>query len=185
MPIDRPFDLEDLDFIRVGLSSILKTFDCGDDDNNDFFHNDSFKYLRELLAVTYTFENEVETIGFFSVLNDKIINKDSLFNRIICNRLARSIPNEKRRPTYPAVKIGRLGVMEKYTGMEYGTDMLNFIKHWFTDNNKTGCRFITVDAYNKRKVINFYEKNGFEFLTDNDKNDNTRLMWFSLKTFRE
>ena len=184
MPQNRPFALEDLDFIRLDLSSTLKDFDCSDDDLNDFFHNDSFEYSRELLAVTYTFENEDETVAFFSVSNDKIINKDSLLQRIISNRLARSIPNKKRRPTYPAVKIGRMGVNRKYIGMDYGSEILDIIKHWFTDNNKTGCRFITVDAYNKRKVINFYQKNGFEFLTDNDKDDNTRLMWFSLKTFR-
>ena len=32
------------------------------------------------------------------------------------------------------------------------------------DDNKTGCRFIVVDAYNKENVLHFYEKNGFKFL---------------------
>ncbi len=31
-------------------------------------------------------------------------------------------------------------------------------------NNKTGCRFIVVDAYNNDDVIRFYGKNGFRFL---------------------
>lgn len=31
---------------------------------------------------------------------------------------------------------------------------MDFIKSWFIDgNNKTGCRFIVVDAYNDERVI--------------------------------
>lgn len=45
--------------------------------------------------------------------------------------------------------------------------------------NKTGCRFLTVDAY--LKVIPFYRQNGFEFLSDNDAdNPYMRLMYFDL-----
>jgi hypothetical protein len=128
MPSERPFNLDDLDFVRLGLDSTRKHFDCGDPDLNDFFYNDSPKYLKELLAVTYTFERDNKTIAFFSVSNDKIINKDSLL-RTISNKLAREIPNEKRRPTYPAVKIGRLGVTKEYIGMDYGSEILDYIKH--------------------------------------------------------
>ena len=46
-----------------------------------------------------------------------------------------------------------------------------------------GCRFITVDAYNDESTISFYTKNGIEFLTDKDENDETRLMYFDLKDF--
>ena len=36
---------------------------------------------------------------------------------------------------------------------------------WFVHPyNKTGCRFIVVDAYNKENVLHFYGKNGFKFL---------------------
>lgn len=37
-----------------------------------------------------------------------------------------------------------------------------FIKDWFRhEDNKTGCRFIVVDAYNEDKVLTYYDKNGF------------------------
>lgn len=70
---------------------------------------------------------------------------------------------------------------------------MEFIKDWFRDeDNKTGCRFLVVDAYNNFKTLNFYERNGFKFLYKDDEeeksfyhiNDSviaTRLMYFDLK----
>jgi hypothetical protein len=73
--------------------------------------------------------------------------------------------------------------------------LLNFIKSWFIErDNKTGCRFIIVDSYNTNEALNFYKKNGFNFLfsteeqektaTDvsNDIQIKTRLMYFDLIT---
>lgn len=43
--------------------------------------------------------------------------------------------------------------------------VIEYIASWFVHpDNKTGCRFIVVDAYNKENVLHFYEKNGFKFL---------------------
>jgi ribosomal protein S18 acetylase RimI-like enzyme len=83
----------------------------------------------------------------------------------------------------PAVKIGRLGVHTKYQKSGIGTQLLDTIKFLFIDNNKTGCRYITVDAYNNEKTIPFYRKNGFNFLTESDSGDTTRLMYFDLRWF--
>jgi hypothetical protein len=44
---------------------------------------------------------------------------------------------------------------------------------------KDGCRFISVDA--RMEVCDFYIKNGFKFLTDQDAGKNQRLMYFDLK----
>lgn len=43
---------------------------------------------------------------------------------------------------------------------------------------KSGCRFITVDAY--AAAIPFYVKNEFVALTDEDKDSTTRLLYFDL-----
>jgi hypothetical protein len=53
------------------------------------------------------------------------------------------------------------------------------LKDLFVTNNRTGCRFITVDAY--KDSLKFYEKNGFKYLTTTDINADTRLMFFDLK----
>lgn len=70
---------------------------------------------------------------------------------------------------YPAVKIGRLGVSKLYqhTGDSWGTKILDFIKHWMVSENKTGCRFITVDAY--CSAVPFYLKNGFMFMGSDER----------------
>lgn len=48
---------------------------------------------------------------------------------------------------------------------------------------RTGCRFLTVDAH--RDAVGFYEKCGFSYFTDLDVNEDTRLMYFDLKPFRD
>ncbi len=55
---------------------------------------------------------------------------------------------------------------------------MDYIKGFFIKKNKTGCRFITVDAY--MAAIVFYQKNGFDFLTTEDKDDERRQMYFDL-----
>jgi hypothetical protein len=91
--------------------------------------------------------------------------------------------NEKRLESYPAVKICRLGVDLSMKGQYVGTFLLNFIKSYFVINNKTGCRFLTVDAY--ADAIPFYLKNGFIPLNDEDTDADTRLLYFDLATIAE
>ena len=40
-------------------------------------------------------------------------------------------------------------------------DIIDYIKVLFTNGNRTGCRFLTVDAH--RDAIGFYEKCGFSY----------------------
>ena len=53
---------------------------------------------------------------------------------------------------------------------------------YFLQNNKTGCRFVTVDAY--LAAITFYEKNHFYPLQPNDDDTHTRLLYFDLKEYK-
>lgn len=91
--------------------------------------------------------------------------------------------------------IGRIGVNVEFQGLHIGSQLLDFVKAWFCHkDNKTGCRFIVVDAYNKPRVLSYYENNGFKFLfkTEEDEkhyyevnvnsNIHTRLMYFDLKS---
>lgn len=73
-----------------------------------------------------------------------------------------------------------------------GRQIVNFIKLWFLDDdNKTGCRFLVVDAYNKSEVLSFYERNGFKYLYASEEDEqnatqigggtiHTRLMFLDL-----
>jgi GNAT superfamily N-acetyltransferase len=99
------------------------------------------------MAVTYLFVDRQanKTVAYFSLLNDKVSYDPE--ERSLWNRINRRISNNKRRKTYPSVKIGRLAVSKDYDNKGVGRAILDFIKHAFTNGNRTGCRFITVDAY--------------------------------------
>ncbi|MBN1379679.1 MAG: GNAT family N-acetyltransferase [Gammaproteobacteria bacterium] len=166
---------------RLGPDDERPAFCCGDPDLDEFYRVDSINGGRQLLSVTYAIIDGDNAVAFFSVSNDSI-NKELVQNSAF-KRLARFIPHEKRYRSLPATKIGRFGVSENCQRKNYGTLVMDFLKVWFTTENKTGCRFLIVDAYNIERAIRFYESNGFKFLTSEDKTDPTRIMYFDLITF--
>ena len=128
----------------------------------------------------------------FTIANDSI--KAQLIPKSDRNRLTRKVTNQKRGlKSYPAVLIGRLGVAIEFEGKGIGRELMDFIKSWFIDyNNKTGCRFLVVDSYNKEQPIRYYTKNGFKFIFEDEVEEKaysgiitneslyTRLMSFDL-----
>jgi len=133
------------------------------------------------LAVSYALkskENPQNVVAFFSLSNDKISIAD-FENRTKYNRFSRRFTNRKRLIGYPAVKIVRLGVSNSMKGKSVGSFIIGFIKTYFINDNKAGCRFLTVDAY--ADAIPFYLKNGFVPLNDDDIKDKTRLLYFDLE----
>ena len=158
----------------------VKSFNCGDADLNDFILNQSDLYRKALLAVTYIFEHKESknVIGYFSLANDRVsltdFNDKTEFNRFRRNRFV----NEKRIRSYPAVKICRLGVDEDFHGNGIGSILLDFIKSYFLVDNKTGCRFITVDAYSA--ALSFYENNDFQYLRKEESDNITRLLYYDI-----
>lgn len=101
----------------------------------------------------------------------------------------------KHMRSYPGVLVGRLAVNKDYAHQGIGSEALLFIKQWFlAPYNKTGCRFVVVDAVNDYNVLQFYQKNGFAFLFTSDEQEflytggkkgesvklSTRLMYFDL-----
>lgn len=176
MPSDNaPFEL-----FRLDDDSTRPSFTSADKDIDEFFHEDSIVGARELMCVTYLWHESDRLKAFFAVSNDSIKREEcprSAFERIA--KLVRG----KRYSSMPAVKIGRLGVHVDFKRTGVGSRILDYLKIWFTVGNKTGCRFLVVDAYNKSDVLAFYESNGFQFLTGSDKDEETRIMYFDLIQF--
>lgn len=171
---------------RLNKKETIKSFDCGDTDLNDFILNESHHYRKALLAVSYAVENKQDNFkatAYFSLANDKVSLNDfeskTAFNRFRKHRFV----NEKRLKSYPAAKICRLGVDTSAKGLHVGSFLLDFIKSYFVIDNKTGCRFLTVDAY--ADAIPFYLKNGFIPLNNEDADSDTRLLYFDLATITD
>ena len=146
----------------------------------------------QLLCKNYCFvsdESPNTIVCAFTLANDSIKKIPGSRKK----KIESAIPREKHYASYPAVMIGRLGVNQFMQGKNLGTDVLNFIKAWLVHPlNKTGCRFVLVDSYNRVQNFKFYERNGFKFLfgSENqerefrnikfDKPLHTRLMYFDL-----
>ena len=167
--------------LRLKTDYIVKNFDCGDADLNDFILNRAAAFQKYLISVSYAYANSEtgRVLAYCSLANDKVSVTDfkdkTEFNRF---RRMQGFPNEKRLKSYPAVKLCRLGVDDSAKGRQIGTIVLDYIKSMFIVENKTGCRFLTVDAY--LEAIPFYEKNGFRFLNADDDDPHTRLMYYDL-----
>lgn len=134
---------------------------------DEFFSKDALTYARRRLGKTYCFRLEGcrrEIVACFTISNDSIRIWDLGSSKK--NAMWKELTNrEKLLSRFPGVLIGRLAVSEKFSGKGIGTEILDFIKMWFlSDENKTGCRLVIVDAKNKPTVLKFYEKNGFKYL---------------------
>ena len=173
------------DIRKLDENERVESFDCGDADLNDFILNDALPYRKEKLAITYTYVDKLDNnivAAFFCLSNDRISLTD-FDNKSKYNRFSKRFVNKKRLKSYPAVKIGRFAVSVSMKGMSIGSILLTFIKRYFTIDNKTGCRFITVDAY--AAAIPFYLRNGFVPLNEEDKEEPTRLLYFDLNDLNE
>lgn len=172
----------------------LEGFCCGDKDLDDFFTNDCFAYAKELLGKTYfyTVKSAPENVVCAFTLANAGIRVSDLPNARR-KKIEADIPHVKSLKDYPAVLVARLGVSANFRSKHIGSDVLEYIKYWFLDPyNKTGCRYILVDAYNSVSTILFYESNGFATVFSSEGQEkeyrhidkstplNTRLMYFDL-----
>lgn len=159
---------------RLNENSILLPFDCGNKDLTDYFLNSAKKDIKKLLTAVYYLEMAGKTLLFFTLSNDKITEveiKDGepIYSKSFFKRIKDKFGRAKHRRDYPAVKIGRFGVNKEFQGkgLHWGSEALDFIKRWMITDNKTGCCFITVDAY--AAAVEFYLKNGFRFMGEKEK----------------
>lgn len=165
---------------RLGIDEHIAAFNCGDDDLNDFIINEALPYRRAMLAVTYIFENKEtkQVAAFFSLAHDKVSISDFDSSAEFYRFRRKRFVNEKRLRSYPAIKLCRLGVDESVRGHHVGSNIIKYIKTLYALNDRAGCRFLTVDAYNA--AVPFYESNGFLPLGDTSPELPTKAMFFDL-----
>lgn len=190
--------LEQCDLYVANEQKLAKCepFSCSNEDLDEFFTKDATIYQKKLLGKTYFFclkDNPNIIVCAFTLSNDsiRITNKfDTESKGLFLESTGLAEKNLRR---YPAVLIGRLGTNKNFLGKGIGSAVMDFIKSWFRIDNKTGCRFLIVDAYNNPDTIRYYIKNKFQFLIDDERLEakfmgigvgrlplNTRLMYFDL-----
>ena len=186
----------DLVIVDAKRLAMCEPFECANKDLNDFFANDAILYSKRLLGKTYLFclkDKPNIVVAAFTVSYDSIRMTSKLNEEAKTIFLRQTELEEKRLRRFPAVLIGRLATNKEYAGKGVGTAVMDFIKRWFRFDNKTGCRFIIVDAYNSEATIHYYLKNGFKYLLEDERLEakymgigvgrlplNTRLMYYDL-----
>ena len=172
----------------------INGFSCEDSDLDEFFTRDCFAYAKELLGKTYCYkldEDAQKVVCAFTLANAGVRVSDLPNARK--KKVESKIPHLKTLKDYPAVLLARLGVSKDFRSLSIGSDVIEFVKLWFLDpHNKTGCRFLIVDAYNAPATIAFYEKNDFKMVFSSEQQEkdyrrldtettlSTRLMFYDL-----
>ena len=178
-------NFQEVSVLLLTETHTIKPFDCEDEDLNDFLFNEAVPYQKELLATTFVMENDKQTLGYYSLLNDSLQLKEEMFtSKSQYNKFRRHLlPYPKRYlSNIPSVKIGRLAIDKTFKGKGLGSViMANIISKCIKMNQEQACRLITVDAY--KQAVPFYQKMGFKFLIKGDKDDTTRLMFLDLTSF--
>ena len=165
---------------KLSRDTDLRSFNSTDAELNDFLLEEAKAYQEELLAVTYlVLDKHTERIAaYYSLLNDTI--RFGIDDKAVRNRINRRIPHSKQRNSYPAIKLGRLAVDKQYVGEGLGKRILFDIAYRYSNGHGSGCRFITVDAVTS--AVGFYEHFGFRLFSAQDAEEDTRQMYFDLKS---
>ncbi|MFZ2448529.1 MAG: hypothetical protein WAW37_19385 [Syntrophobacteraceae bacterium] len=171
------------EFSQVSDFAEFSGFDCDDDDLNGFIWNDAKLHKDFLIAETYAYRflddngNPTAPIAFASLSNDTIPLSENLKGIFGLDGF--------EYKNFPAVKLGRLGVHRDLQRQNIGTEILNILKALFITNNRTGCRFLTVNAYNRLTVLSFYIRNDFQFLNEEKfRNKETQFMFYDLLRYK-
>ena len=152
----------------------LSKFDSYEKDLVDFLREDALNNQKQSLSLTFLWFYQEDITGYITLLTDKTSLEEELKNVFLNKNI-----NYK---SFPALKIGRLCVHDKYLRKGLGRLMACFAMQKAIEINKdkAGCRFITVDAKKQLGIINFYKKLNFKVLKE--RNDKTMPMFLDLKT---
>lgn len=196
MTVDQLLAACDIHQATAQKLAVCKSFSCDDEDLDEFFAKDSLMYRKKLLGKTYLVcpkDDPTTIITAFSLSNDSIRITNRLTDEYKEQFLEDAELRDKTMKRFPGVLIGRLGTNIDFARQGYASAVMDFIKTLFRLNNRTGCRFLIVDAKNRPEALNYYEKNGFKYLIEDEKLEakyvgigvghlplNTRLMYFDL-----
>lgn len=163
--------------VPLTLDYPLTSFDCGDNDLNEFLLEDAKRFLEKRIANTYILEDNQNIAAYFCLLNDKVSRQEITNSR--WKEIKDSFPETKRFRSYPTIKIGRFAVANEYKDKHVGSDLMDKLKMLLKKEvSRSAFRYITVDAY--ISAIPFYIKNGFVELTKKEEDEHTKLMYFDM-----
>lgn len=168
---------EDLRLEIINDKHDLSQFKSYEVELTNFLMEDALNNQKQNLSITFLWFYKEQLVAYVTLLTDKINLEGDL----------KSFFKDKdiHYKSLPALKIGRLCVHDNYLKRGLGRLLVLFAiqKAKEINNDKAGCRFITLDAKrNPRKdldSIHFYKKLGFKTLKERKKG--TTPMYLDLK----
>jgi GNAT superfamily N-acetyltransferase len=156
-----PVTLADLQIVQYDRDvHDVSKFDSDDTDINEFLQRDAWKYQADHISHTRLAYLDQRLVGYITLLADCVI--------LLTSEKKKALKEAKEQHqtvyTFPAVKIGRIGVQKDCQGLDIGTQLLKYAVGVVVRMNRelnVGCRLITLDAY--PKSVGFYEKRGFMY----------------------
>jgi GNAT superfamily N-acetyltransferase len=139
----------------------LKYFCSNSDELNDFLKSDALKAQNDLISRTYLCFWKGTLAGFVTLTTDTIG-----YNLVEqCDGIEGYVYQK-----YPAIKIARLAVDDRYKRRGIGQNLLLWaVGKAYEISKQIGCRYITVDA--KRESIDFYLKYEFKIIRKHKDRD--------------
>ena len=146
---DFPFDELDVNLMPPGFQP--GGFSCGEEELDDYITDGSaVRDMEASYSQTYLVTHKGELVGYVSVLADAI------------HLQTKERPDGVTYPNAPALKLGRMAVRKEYRGNHIGGWMLKYVVAVARQMATTcGCRYVTLDAKRREKLVRFYEEFGF------------------------
>lgn len=143
----------------TGVSDqVLKAFDCGKSNLNEFLRDNALEmHDSKLSSTSLVFHKDFDgLVGYFSLSNDAIPLSSFEESELGYN-------GETNLSAFPAVKIGRLATQRSLHRTGVGAAVMEMILGDVLGSKTLSvARILIVDADNDPKVIAFYESCGFE-----------------------
>ena len=153
---------------------VIKKFDCGVSSLNQFLKDKRkcIGHLTERIAKSYLVYDGDTLVGYYCLSAGAIRATDTIRSQY---------KSWKAYSTYPAVVIGRFAIHIDVAHVGYGSSTMDYIKRQIAfEDLPMAIRYIAVDAINDENILQFYGRNNFDFLSAQDKDDTTRIMYYDI-----
>jgi len=158
---------KELDFIEY-----INLFSCKDDDVETFLKNKALEYEKRNKSRTYLildekrlYQNEIIILGYFT-LSLKALS----FGDNVSKSKIKSIDGFSKDIRMTAtILIGQFGKDQNNAKDIDGSNLFSeCLKIVYEIHDRVGNRIVLLECNNFDKIINFYEKNGFEILQNSE-----------------
>lgn len=131
----------------------VSNFNCGNDNTNEFLHDDALEYQKNNLAITFLLiDDSDKIIGYISLAMGGIKSDNPVVFRDLPDVDVSKIP---------VLKIAQLAICEEKQGRYLGKLLIDAAIN-IADKLKAsiGCKYVNLDSYPDK--VGYYENLGFE-----------------------